>query len=73
MSVTSESGKGSKMSNKLKPCPFCGEEAYSKADRYYTWAVVCSNVRCPGHWIGGIYVIEDEAIAAWNRRASDAD
>lgn len=61
------------MAEPLKPCPFCGgnsgsllaEAAYYKGSRFY--------VRC----IGGcgsmteMKTSEEEAIAAWNRRAND--
>ena len=56
------------MSNDLKPCPFCG----GKANRRIVdgWErICCTNVSC--QTTGGRHVGEQDAIAAWNRRAPD--
>ena len=62
------------MSDELKPCPFCGEQegVYSEAGTEATGphaAIVrgsgCNAVHC--------HNTEAEAIAAWNRRASDTE
>ena len=61
------------MSEKLKPCPFCGNEyvfmhtslyGYIKEQHYY---VGCGRCKC----IGGHAVAEEAATALWNRRAND--
>lgn len=56
----------------LKPCPFCGKPAYSYypigSDGRYE-SVTCENIDCHGSMDGS----EDfDAIAAWNRRATQA-
>ena len=56
------------MQNELKPCPFCGGEATLwqtlGADRPYH--ILCG---CGGRV--GWFVTEQEAVEAWNRRATD--
>ncbi len=66
---------------RLKPCPFCGEDAaiwyFPQHDRpllkeaYY---VGCTNDNC-GCEIEkpGAFKSLDEAVEAWNRRVKDAD
>ena len=56
----------------LKPCPFCGGEAHVKevvgaCDTLYT--VGCSDSGCMGYETWLLKPTEEEAIAAWNRRA----
>ena len=59
------------MNEQLKPCPFCGGEAYLE-DNEIDYLVVCS--RCntavipPGEEPGAT-ATREEAIKAWNRRA----
>lgn len=63
----------------LKPCPFCGGEA--KLSGAYTiqgvqaWAVYCG--KTPSDFFCGAQITsiasEKTAIAAWNRRADDAE
>ncbi len=67
------------MSDKLKPCPFCGDAAKIKMHKYlrrfasqdnpneYYWRVEC--LSC-GAGINA-YFTEQEAIKAWNRRVND--
>jgi Lar family restriction alleviation protein len=60
----------------LKPCPFCGKEgalhreSQQGHDRYI-YSAECSNTSCgvrtPVH-----YRTEEDAAAAWNRRAGSA-
>ena len=69
------------MSEKLKPCPFCGGiAAMFKMGNRDEWGVDCCSVpykkvlpnQCPmqkGSF--GMYPSETEAIAAWNKRTSD--
>ena len=56
------------MSEKLKPCPFCGKppEMNVGADGYM---VVCSNFDCMAKVNTWVYKQKWRAIAAWNRRA----
>ncbi len=58
------------MSDDLKPCPFCGGEAYLRDDVSHSTAffIGCSTVGCFGeiHW----EQTAAEAIAAWNARTT---
>lgn len=65
------------MSN-LKPCPFCGGEAFAKSiyphdsfgrqsDTPY-WSVECHEWDICGASVTG-HMTKDEAFTAWNRRA----
>ena len=56
----------------LKPCPFCGGEAFAVNFTYAIteghwkmWSVDCPKCRCQS----GDFVTKEEAIEAWNRRA----
>ena len=61
--------------DKLKPCPFCGGEAfvYKRYDSVWRldptdFTVLCKECR------GGVrhyFQTESESIEAWNRRAND--
>lgn len=65
----------------LKPCPFCGAKAIIHHDlRYPKWSdapvsaseVICINYECPIYKADNTYYLSDEdAIKAWNRRASN--
>ena len=53
------------MSNKIKPCPFCGGDSYvTEGDLF---AVICFTLTCDAS--GPARDTEAEAIRAWNRRA----
>ena len=59
---------------KLKPCPFCGSEAYVTRHIFFgtddTFGVICKNGKCyTSGW--QFYGTEKDAVEAWNRRASD--
>lgn len=71
------------MENKLLPCPFCGKTETPKcvndfelgyiprgdATGYY--CVICDHLHGGCGAAGGFRESEDEAIKAWNRRASN--
>ena len=60
--------RGSKMSEiKLKPCPFCGEEAEIVEDTNHMSFVRCKQRCCR------TYFFESPKVAslAWNRRAGE--
>ena len=52
------------MSDKLKPCPFCGGRAMLSGCEDWQWTVVCN--KCD--YLIGDYEPEREAIEAWNLR-----
>ena len=55
------------MNEKLKPCPFCNGEAHTQYTRSNgRWYVVCGNC----HASTTDYLDSDDAIKAWNERAS---
>lgn len=59
------------MTGELKPCPFCGKpaELLDRRDTYIgDWLIGCVDDQCAG--AGQSYDFSDEAIAAWNRRAT---
>lgn len=60
----------------LKPCPFCGGEAFLSTDpeatkdmcgRLWAYTIVCS--RCCA--TSGLCCSPEKAAEVWNRRASD--
>ena len=59
--------------DRLKPCPFCGEEAILK--RYFdsyeeiAFYVTCSGEFCEVSPITNDFKTEQEAIEAWNKRS----
>ena len=63
----------------LKPCPFCGSEAWiirtndNKKRPYVQCKFGCfREPKCPAsHLVTWDYRTEEEAVEAWNRRASD--
>lgn len=62
------------MSEKLKPCPFCGCDAkiksYGVIRPYVHYWVVCGSRSCQAHYMNEItYNEKEHAIEAWNRRA----
>ena len=70
------------MSEQLKPCPFCGEDAKVYGDRGVGFFVGCLGQANPGNkcfaaigenydrdsWPEHLYQTEAEAVSAWNRR-----
>lgn len=68
------------MTDKLKPCPFCGGEAHARqmmiwddrgihTDDDGKWTVECEHWGCMAECGCSFYTIEAEAIEAWNTRA----
>jgi Lar family restriction alleviation protein len=61
------------MSEKLKPCPFCGGQAVlHKAEResfLMAKTIFLSQISCASCGVNtGVFKEEDNAIKAWNRR-----
>lgn len=65
------------MTEELKPCPFCGGKAYTVRDYISTDDVVAYEDFYVAHWCSLMpqrivtrkFLTEEQAIAAWNRRA----
>ena len=65
--------------SELKPCPFCGSEAWiirtndNKKRPYVQCKFGCfREPKCPvSHLVTWDYRTEEEAVEAWNRRMSD--
>lgn len=61
--------------DKLKPCPFCGEQpkVYDPKGRRIAWHVFCDNCSCEGPVSFGDELVEtrQQAIDTWNRRATE--
>lgn len=56
------------MSEKLKPCPFCGGDAVFNGESYHFGGQVeCQNSDC--EVIGPFRDAEHDAVVAWNTRA----
>lgn len=53
----------------LKPCPFCGSEAHLHSGTEDNW-IVCSNPECAAALVARSFSHEEEAVNAWNRRAT---
>ena len=58
--------------SKLKKCPFCGSDAEIKAVyKSGLYHAICSNNDCDVYPCGNMFLTEQEAIEAWNKRASE--
>lgn len=55
------------MSDKLKPCPFCGGEGRLQTD-FRNNRIICNTC---GAYGGHTYYSEQEAIEVWNKRVLD--
>jgi len=59
--------------NELKKCPFCGSTARVTKDPAVwdddVWSVYCGGKKCSARLL--CFKSEQDAIDAWNRRASD--
>ena len=62
------------MSEKLKPCPFCGGEAYLEPASDTPSIVICMKCGARGKWfeVSKHYCSDEKAIEAWNRRTDNA-
>ena len=56
--------------NELKPCPFCGGEAFVWRTSHRTW-IECENYNVDTHRVAFSSTCEKEVIEAWNRRTYD--
>ena len=73
------------MTDKLKPCPFCGREAIlvknehprlhrpSRNGQYHVACYECDLMMGYDEDYGGQFDTKEEAIEAWNRRYTVAD
>lgn len=64
------------MSEKLKPCPFCGasDQVHFSVDRaWHNTFVRCWKCNATGPWQYGDMDETESAVAAWNRCAPSAD
>ena len=52
----------------IKPCLFCNGEPCIQKHVFHGYRIVCLDCRCGTRQF---YDTEEEAIEAWNRRASD--
>lgn len=60
------------MSNELKPCPFCGGEVELwAAKETLSIGRVIECKKCGLRICDPTAIIDEQAIAAWNRRAND--
>ena len=56
----------------LKPCPFCGGDAVIFATQYGTH-IECKNYDPDSHRVQITGTTRQDAIEAWNRRATDGN
>lgn len=59
------------MAIKLKSCPFCGGAAVITKTQQGNYKACCGDLKCIGSYIYLHASTEEEAAAAWDRRASD--
>lgn len=57
--------------NKLKNCPFCGNQAHIYRTMHGEWAVGCDIVSHPGCGTVVIRMDKQKAIKVWNTRVGD--
>ena len=62
-----EATRRNTMPNELKPCPFCGGEAFVWRTSHRTW-IECENYNVDTHRVAFSSTYEKEVIEAWNRR-----
>ena len=63
------------MTDKLKPCPFCGGEALLHDEEYKECGIYwvgCFNADCKMHPVTADYTHEESAVAAWNGMTAQA-
>lgn len=63
------------MSVKLKPCPFCGGEAWvigaTESDGQEGFIARCNDFMCIGYGSAALYTTKEVAAEFWNRRAHE--
>jgi Lar family restriction alleviation protein len=59
------------MAEKLKPCPFCGNEDITITEIDELYQTVCSVIRKGCGAASGYQYSRDKAINAWNRRTNN--
>ena len=63
------------MTEKLKPCPFCGAIPDIKrlhlSNHKISFSIVCFNTNCFVKPMSEWFNTEEKAIEAWNRRANN--
>lgn len=61
------------MSEKLKPCPFCGKKASIQDCSYFgstpMWSVMCDNPKCFAYTEA--FKTKKEAVERWNNRPAE--
>jgi len=58
------------MNEDLKPCPFCGGEAFMWRTNHRVF-IQCSNYNVNSHLVEVRAETEQEAVEAWNRRTNE--
>ena len=66
-------GRGTGMTDELKPCPFCGKKPKIKKAVYGGIYVTCTNIDCYAVVSTRMEYSRYAAIAAWNRREGGQD
>ena len=57
---------------KIKPCPWCGEEAILKQTKSKLYYITCDNYDCSIYpMMYEKFDTEQEAIEAWNKRKGE--
>ena len=57
------------MSEKMKPCPFCGCNPQIECTERGTWELACENLNCG--YFGDYYETYEEAVEFWNTRKEE--
>jgi hypothetical protein len=63
-----------KLSEELKPCPFCGSSASchnTVAPPHNDWVPYCTNLDCSVEISGRVFLSKQEAVDFWNTRQPD--
>ncbi len=57
--------------DKLKPCPFCGKEAFLHEGATGHFYVTCTNLLCDVMAMTNTFGTPTEAIKVWNKRGGE--